>query len=112
VLHKYFDIYSWVAMCDVQGCMVGCMGRMSYTNLKNSYGDFQNRNFDKSHRTTGPRADLRLADSCSCGNSGLLLVVFIYSTFGNVETGKFWVTTRGAFERTVYVFRGAKDDLV
>ena len=38
------------------------MGRISHTNLKNSYGDFQNRNFEKSHRTTGPRSDLRPYD--------------------------------------------------
>ena len=38
--------------------------------LKKSYGDFQNRNFEKSHRTTGPRSDLR-PDSWSWANSGL-----------------------------------------
>ena len=27
--------------------------------FKKSYGDFQNRNFEKSHRTIGPRSDLR-----------------------------------------------------
>ena len=27
--------------------------------FKKTYGDFQNRNFEKSHRTTGPRSDLR-----------------------------------------------------
>jgi hypothetical protein len=27
--------------------------------FKNSYGDLRNRNFEKSHRTTGPRSDLR-----------------------------------------------------
>ena len=47
------------------------------------------RNFEKSHRTTDPRSDLR-PDSSSWANSGL------ESTFGNVETGSFWVTTRGA----------------
>jgi len=44
--------------------------RISHTNLKKSYGDSQNRNFEKSHRTTGPQSDLR-ADSWSCANSGI-----------------------------------------
>jgi hypothetical protein len=57
--------------------------------FKNSYGDFWNRNFEKSHRTTGPRSDLR-PDLWSWANSGL------DSTFGNVETESFWVKTRGA----------------
>ena len=38
--------------------------------FKKSYGDFLNRNFDKSHRTTGPRSDLR-PDSWTFENSGL-----------------------------------------
>jgi hypothetical protein len=51
---------------------VGCKSRISYTNLKHRimYGDFQNRNFEKSHRTTDPRWDLR-PDSWSWANSGL-----------------------------------------
>jgi hypothetical protein len=30
-----------------QVCMMGCIGRISHTNLKKSYGDFRNRNFEK-----------------------------------------------------------------
>jgi hypothetical protein len=49
-------------MCHARDCMVGCMGRISHTNLK-SYGDFQIRNFEKSHtkfsKTIGLRSDLR-----------------------------------------------------
>ena len=67
--------------------------RLEFQNLpytfKKSYGDFQDRNFEKSHGTTGPRSYLR-PDLWSWANSGL------DSTFGNVETGSFWVTTRGA----------------
>jgi hypothetical protein len=33
------------------------MGRISHTNLKILHGDFQNPNFEKSHRTTGPRSE-------------------------------------------------------
>ena len=47
-----------VAVCHARGCMVGCMGRISHK-FKKSYGDLRNRNFEKSHRTTGPRSDLR-----------------------------------------------------
>jgi hypothetical protein len=50
--------------------------------FKKSYSGFQNRNFEKSDRTTGPRSDLR-PDPLSWANSGL------DSTFGNVETEKF-----------------------
>ena len=57
--------------------------------FKKSYGDFQNRNFEKSHRTTGPRSDLR-PDSWSWADSGL------ETTFGIIETESFWVTTGGA----------------
>ena len=41
-------------------CVAGCMGRTSHTNFKKSYGDFQNRNFEKAHSTTSPRSDMRL----------------------------------------------------
>jgi hypothetical protein len=43
----------------------GLYGGLYWQNLpykfKKSYGDFQNRNFEKSHRTkfTGPQTDLR-----------------------------------------------------
>ena len=56
--------------------------------FKKSYGDLQNRNFEKPYRTTGPWSDLS-PDSWSWANSGL------ETTFGNAETGSFWVTTRG-----------------
>ena len=37
----------------------GLYGQNLPYKFKNSYGDFSNRNFEKSHRTTGPRSDLR-----------------------------------------------------
>jgi hypothetical protein len=37
----------------------GLYGRNLPHKFKKSYGDFQNRNFEKSHRTTGPRSNLR-----------------------------------------------------
>jgi hypothetical protein len=41
---------------------VGLYGGLYGQNLpykfKKSYGDFQNRNFEKSHRANGPRSDL------------------------------------------------------
>jgi hypothetical protein len=71
------------------GLYGGLYGQNLPYKFKNSYSDFRNRNFEKSHRTTGPRSDLR-PDWWYWANSGL------DSTFGNVETGSFWVTTRGA----------------
>ena len=60
------------------GLYGGLYGQNLPYKFKNSYGDFWNRNFEKSHRTTGSRSDLR-PDSWSWANSGL------DSTFGNVE---------------------------
>jgi hypothetical protein len=40
------------------GLYGGLYGQNLSYKFKNSYGDFQNRNFEKSHRTTGPRSDL------------------------------------------------------
>ena len=51
-------------------CMVGCMGRISHTNLKNRMVVSRIANLEKSRRTTGPRSDLR-PDSWSRANSGL-----------------------------------------
>ena len=41
------------------GLYGGSYGQNLPYKFKNSYGDFWNRNFEKSHRTTGPRSDLR-----------------------------------------------------
>ena len=41
------------------GMYGGLYGQNLPYKFKKSYGDFQNRNFEKSHRTTGPRSDLR-----------------------------------------------------
>jgi hypothetical protein len=56
---------------------------------KKLYGGFQNRNFEKPHRTTGPRSDLK-PDSWPWAKTGL------DSSFGNIETESFRATTRGA----------------
>jgi hypothetical protein len=61
--------------------MVGCVGRISHTNFKILYGDFQDRHIEKLHRTTGPGSYLR-PDLSSFANSGL------ETTFGIIETGK------------------------
>jgi hypothetical protein len=37
----------------------GLYGQNLPYKFKKPYGDFQNRNFEKSHRTTDPRSDLR-----------------------------------------------------
>jgi hypothetical protein len=82
-------------MCKFGGSVScpGLYGGLYEQNLqykfKKPYGDFQRRNFEKSHWITGPRSDLR-PDSWFWANSGL------DSTFGNVETESFWVMTRGA----------------
>ena len=63
-------------MCKFDGSVScpGLYGGLYGQNLpykfKKSYGDFRSRNFEKSHRTTGPRSDLR-PDSWSWANSGL-----------------------------------------
>ena len=77
------------------GLYGGLYGQNLPYKFKNSYGDFWNHDFEKSHRSTGPRSDLR-PDLWSWTNSGL------DSTFGNVETGSFWVTTRGASANEQY----------
>ena len=41
------------------GLYGGLYGQNLPYKFKNSYGDFHNRNFEKSHRTTGLRSDLR-----------------------------------------------------
>ena len=41
------------------GLYGGLYGQNLPYKFKKSYGDFQNRNFEKLHRTTGPRSDLR-----------------------------------------------------
>ena len=41
------------------GLYGGLYGQNLPYKFKKSYGDFRNRNFEKSHRTTGPRSDLR-----------------------------------------------------
>jgi hypothetical protein len=41
------------------GVYGGLYGQNLPHKFKKSYGDFQNRNFEISHRTTGPRSDLR-----------------------------------------------------
>ena len=89
-LLKYFDTHFW-GQCVMPGvvCIGGLYGQNLPYKFKKSYGDFQDHNLENSHRTTGPWSDLR-PDSWSLANSGL------DSTFGNVETGSFWVTTRGA----------------
>ena len=54
-----------ISMCKFGGSVScpGLYGGLYGQNLpykfKKSYGDLQNRNFEKSHRTTGPRSDLR-----------------------------------------------------
>jgi hypothetical protein len=42
-----------------QGLYGGLYGQNLPYKFKKSHGYFQNRNFEKSHRTTGPRSDLR-----------------------------------------------------
>ena len=95
-LRRVFLRYINISICkfgDSVSCL-GLYGGLYGQNLpykfKKSYSDFLNCNFEKSYRTTGPRSDLK-PDSWSWANSGL------DSTFGNVETGIFWVTTRGAY---------------
>ena len=63
------------------GLYGGLYGQNLLYEFKKSYGDFHNRNFDKSHRTTGPPSDLR-PDSWSWAKFGL------ETTFGIIETEK------------------------
>jgi hypothetical protein len=41
------------------GVVCGLCGQNLPYKFKKSYGDFRSRNFEKSHRTTGPRSNLR-----------------------------------------------------
>jgi hypothetical protein len=41
------------------GLYGGLYGKNLPYKFKNSYVDFQDRNFEKSHRATGPRSNLR-----------------------------------------------------
>jgi hypothetical protein len=94
VLRKYFDTHFW-GQCVMPGVVWWLYGQNLPYKFKNSYSDLRKRNFKKSHRTTGPRSDLR-PDLWSCANLGL------DSTFSNVETESFWVTSRGFLrEQTV-----------
>ena len=58
-LRRVFLRYVNISMCP--GLYGGLYGQNLPYKFKKSYGDFQNRNFEKSHRTrsTGPRSDLR-----------------------------------------------------
>jgi hypothetical protein len=80
-----------MAVCHARGCMVGCMGRISHTNLKNRmviYGVATSKNHIEL-LVPGQIWD-QFRDPSGLANSGL------DSTFSNVETGSFWVTTRAA----------------
>ena len=68
-------------------CMV--YGQNLPYKFKKSYDDIQNRNIEKSHRTTGPWSDLR-PDSWSSANSGLDTTSRIF------ENRSFWVATRAS----------------
>ena len=64
-LRRVFLRYVNILVCKFDGNVSwpGLYGGLYGQNLpykfKNSYGDFRNRNFEKSHRTTGLRSDLR-----------------------------------------------------
>ena len=61
----------WVPGKTLENCIhkdrrrnVGCVHHRKnlpykFNNSYDTYGDVQNRNFEKSHRTTDPRSDLR-----------------------------------------------------
>jgi hypothetical protein len=49
----------WRVLIFFLGLYGGLYGKNFPYKFKESYGDFQNRNFEKSHRATGPRSDLR-----------------------------------------------------
>ena len=73
-LRRVFLHYVNISMCKFDdsvscpGLYGGLYGQNLPYKFKNSYGDLQNCNFEKSHRTTGPRSDLR-PDSWSWANS-------------------------------------------
>ena len=79
------------------GLCGGLYGQNLPYKFENSYGDFRNRNFEKPHRTTGPRSDLR-PDSWSWENSGL------DTTSKMFETEKFWVKTTSYWAKAQYLF--------
>ena len=64
-VRRVFLCYINISMCKFgdsvsrPGLYGGLYGQNLAYKFKKSYGDFQNRNFEKSHRTTGPRSDLR-----------------------------------------------------
>jgi hypothetical protein len=64
-LRRVFLRYSNISMCKFDGTVSwpGLYGGLYGQNLsykfKKLYGDFRSRNFEKSHRTTGLRSDLR-----------------------------------------------------
>jgi hypothetical protein len=55
---SHLRVKEWVLIFS-PGLYGGLYGQNLPYKFKNSYGDFQNRNFEKSHRTTGLRSDLR-----------------------------------------------------
>ena len=69
------------------GLYGGLYGQNLPYKFKKSYGDVQKRNFEKSHRTTGPRSDLR-PDSWSWANFGLDRTSRIF------ENEIFWVVLK------------------
>jgi hypothetical protein len=79
----------WGVLMLFPGLCGGLYGQNLPYKFKKSYGDFWNRNFEKLHRTTGPRSDLR-PDSWPWANSGLDTTPRIF------EIEKFWVTTRSS----------------
>ena len=96
------DFWKCSPLREKRGCadfFPGLYGGLYGQNLpykfKNSYGDFQNRNFEKSHRTTGPRSDLR-PDSWSWANSGLTTTsrIFKNEIYFNVQENYFLIWSR------------------
>jgi hypothetical protein len=76
-------------------CLYGMYGGLYRQNLPYNFkklcGDFQNRNFERSNRNTGPRSNLR-PDSWLFANSS------IETAFGIIEIDFFW--SPGAFKQT------------
>jgi hypothetical protein len=65
-LRKFFEThFGWqCVMPGEPGLYGGLYGQNLPYKFKKSHDDFRNRNFEKSHRTTGPQSDLR-PNSCS-----------------------------------------------
>jgi hypothetical protein len=84
VFVRYLDIVIRIFGDSVSrpGLYGGLYGQNLPYKFKNSYGDFRNRNFKKSHRTTGPRSDLR--------QGGTFFIIPSLSETGFVILGKFW----------------------